>query len=168
MSTLKTVDELTPDDLSAFPVWQFTNAHEHIDETVVRPVKKTPVKSLRGRAVGTQVTLANGAQRWALIGNVDPDNPRLTQHFLTISLFDHGAWFSMARYHDYDAETHGPAAVAEFLGLPLTAVFPIRFDLRRYCVGDSPALAGTIEQEPQERLTRGQVIALAVPPPPKA
>jgi hypothetical protein len=165
---LKTVDELTPDDLDAWAVWQFTNRHEHVDETVVRPVKRTPVTSLTGRGVGTQVLLANGERRWALIANVDPGNPRLTQHFLTIRVFDHGEWFSLARYHDYDADTHGPVALAEFLGLPIAAVFAIRFDLRRYCAGDPAALAGTVEREPQERLTRRQIISLAVPRPASA
>jgi hypothetical protein len=56
MSLLKKVEELTVDDLQAFPVWAYTNSHEEIGETIVRPVKTTPVKNLTGRVVGTQVT----------------------------------------------------------------------------------------------------------------
>jgi hypothetical protein len=163
MNASKPVEQLTVDDLKAFPVWQYTNADEDIGETVVRPVKRLPVTALNGRVVGAQVTLANGSRRWALLGNVDPNNPRLTQHFLTLSVFDQGRWFTMARYHDFDADERGPEAVAAFLGLPTDAVFPISYDVRPYCRGEARALAGTIEKEPRERLTRAQIIALAVP-----
>ena len=163
MSRLKTVEELTVDDLRAFPVWQYTNANEDVGETVVRPVKKIPVKKLSGRIVGTQVRLADGSARWALIGNVDPGNPRLTQHFLTLSILDRDRWFAMARYHDFDAEERGPLALAAFLQLPVEAIFPITYDIRRYCIGDAGALTGRIDAQPKERLTRAQIIALAVP-----
>lgn len=163
MRQLKKVEELTVDDLRAFPVWQYTNTDEHVGETVVRPVQRIPVKTLTGRIVGTQVTLANGSARWALIGNVDAGNPRLTQHFLTLSVFERNRWFTMARYHDFDAKERGPVALAAFLKLSVEAVFPIAYDISRYSVGDAGALIGIIEATPRERLTRAQIIALAVP-----
>jgi hypothetical protein len=86
----KPIDELTPDDLRRFPVWQYTNSDESVDETVLRAIRRTPVKSLDGRVIGIPVTLANGSDRWAIIGNVDLRNPRLTEHFLTVSLLDRG------------------------------------------------------------------------------
>jgi hypothetical protein len=69
----------------------------------------------------------------------------------------------MARYHDFDAKTHGPRSLAKFLRLPLSSVFPISYDISAHCVGDRVALVGTIEARPKERLTRAQIIALAVP-----
>jgi hypothetical protein len=163
MSLLKKVEELTGDDLQAFPVWEYTNSHEEIGETIVRPVKTTPVKSLTGRVVGTQVRLANGIAMWALLGNVEGTNPRLTQHFLTLSVFADGRWFTMARYFDFDSDVRGPRALSAFLRLPIDAVFPISYDIGGYCVGQRAALVGTIETEPRERLTRAEIIALAVP-----
>jgi hypothetical protein len=150
-------------DLNAYAVWEYANEDEKRGETAVRPVKKTPVKNLAGRLVGTQVRLANGTDVWALIGNVDASNPRLTQHFLTLSVLRNGRWFSMARYHDFDSNERGPQALATFLGLRLDEVFPISYDISRFCVGTSAALIGTIEKEPPEKLTRAQIIALAVP-----
>jgi hypothetical protein len=129
----------------------------------VRPVKQIPVKALSGRVVGAQVELANGSARWALLGNVDSSNPRLTQHSLTLSVLDHSRWFTMARYHDFDSDERGPDALAAFLELPTDAVFPISYDIRRHCRGEPDALAGTIEKQPRERLTRAQIVALAVP-----
>ena len=43
-------------------------------------------------------------------------------------------------------------------------VFPIHYDIRRLCKGDPAALAGSVEKRPKERLTRSQIIGLAVPP----
>lgn len=157
----KKVEEMTAADIEAFPVWQYTNSDEP-GETVVRPIKKTPVKNLNGRLVGTQVRLANGSNAWALIGNVDPSNPRLTQHFLTLSVFRKGKWFTMARYHDFDSEERGPDALAAFLGLQVTEVFPISYDISRFSLGELGALVGVIEKEPLEKLTRAQIIGLAV------
>ena len=136
----KKIEELTIADLEAFQVWQYANDEEKHDETAVRPVKKTPVKNLKTRFVSTQVLLANGAAVWALIGNVDASNPRLTQHFLTLSVLRKGRWFTMARYHDFDSNERGPQALATFLGLRVDEVFPISYDISRFCLGDSAAL----------------------------
>jgi hypothetical protein len=159
---VKKLEDLTPADLENFPVWQYVNSDKS-GETLVRPVKKMPVKSLTGRVVGTQVRLANGASVCALIGNLDADNPQLTHHFLTLSIFRNGRWFTMARYHDFDASERGPQALASFLSLQINEVFPILYDIGRFSLGDRAALTGTIEAEPREKLTRAQIIALAVP-----
>jgi len=120
------------------------------------------VKSLVGCLVCTQVRLANGLRVWALLGNIDAMDPRQTQHFLSISVFHGEQRFSLARYHDFDSNVRGPQAPAGFLGLPLDEVFPIFYDVSQVCAGESAALAGTIEKEPQEKLTRAQLIAMAV------
>ena len=99
----------------------------------------------------------------ALLGNIDATNPRLTEHFLTLSVYrGDGAVFHMARYHDHDSGERGPDALAEFLKMKKEEVFPITWDVRQYAVGDPAALHGKIEVTPKERLTRAQVIALAV------
>jgi hypothetical protein len=38
----------------------------------------------------------------------------------------------------------------------------VAYDLRRYAIGDAGALVGKIEKEPSEKLTRAELIALAV------
>jgi len=162
IKNVKTVDALKVPDLEAFPVWQYTS-REDVDETIVRPVKRTPVASLTGKVVGSQVVLANGARAWALIGNVDPTNPRMTQHFLTLSVEHNDRWFALARYHDFDFAEHGPEALAQFLNLSVDDVFPITYDIRQVVKGDAAALHGQILKEPRERLSRSEIIALAVP-----
>lgn len=159
---VKPVDSLRAEDLRAFPVWQYTG-REGADETYVRPVKRIPVNSLTGKVVGTRVWLANGEYVWALIGNVDAKNPRLTEHFLTISVERDGKWFGLARYHDFDFTERGPDALARFLGLPVDTVFPLTYDITKVAKGEAAALQGQILKEPRERLSRSEIIAMAVP-----
>ena len=162
ITELKPIESLTVADLAANPIWEYTN-RDGPGETFVRAIKKTPVQTLTGKVIGTQVRLANGIQVWALIGNIDVKNPRLTEHFLTLSIEQGGKWFALARYHDYDYSDRGPKALSRFLGLKIDEVFPLYFDVRRYAHGDPAALANSILKEPRERLSRSDIIALAVP-----
>ena len=96
----KRVEDLTVADIAAAAVWQFTNSDEHIGETAVRPIKKTPVKNLNGRLVGVQVRLANGSNVWA---DMDGSNNLQTHRlyldtvdsvFARISSAGTAAWFT--------------------------------------------------------------------------
>jgi hypothetical protein len=162
IENVKPVDSLRVPDLKAHPVWQYAN-REGNDETTVRPVKQVPVKNLLGKVVATQVLLANGQRVWALIGSVDSNSARLTEHFLTLSVERDGRWFTLSRYHDFDYAENGPQALAHFLGVPVDDAFPIAYDIREYAKGDAGALMGQIRKEPRERLSRAEIIAMAVP-----
>ena len=56
---LKPIESLSVGELEASPIWQYAS-NDGAGETLVRPVKKMPVKNLAGKVVGTQVRLANG------------------------------------------------------------------------------------------------------------
>jgi hypothetical protein len=157
---IKFVEDLSVADLKRYPVWEYLNDDE-IGETAVRPVKELPAKSLSCSVVGTQIQLANHALVWALIGNVDSNDPRRTQQFLVLSVFQE-RWFHLARYFDFDFNERGPHGLADFLRLPVNDVFPITYDLRPFSIGERAALTGTIEIEPQERLTRSELLALSL------
>lgn len=130
---------------------------------MVRPLKKLPARSLTATLVGADVRLASGMKVMALLGNIDATNPRLTEHFLTLSVYrGDGVIFHMARYHDVDSDTRGPDALAAFLKMKKEEVFPIAWDIRQLAIGDPTALHGEIEATPKERLTRAQIIALAL------
>ncbi|HTU66679.1 MAG TPA: hypothetical protein VMF52_12060 [Steroidobacteraceae bacterium] len=155
------LEELRPVDLETNPVWEF-DLGEGSDETAICPVADVPVGHLEGRFVGTRVVLVDGQQVWAILGNVTPDDHRLTQHFLMLSIERNGTWFHLARYHDHDYERNGPAALAVFLDREISSVFPISYDIRDVVAG-GVALRGEIRAEPSERLSRSELIALAVP-----
>lgn len=159
----KPVEDLRECDLVACPVWQYANDDE-LGETVVRPVRRTPVTSLSGRLVATHVKLASGELIWATIENIDLQDVRLNEHYLTIALLWKGKWFTLARYHDPDARSHGPSALARFLGKRIEDVFPIHYDISDHAKGPREVVKGVVNAEPKTRLTRSQIIALAVPP----
>lgn len=163
MKDSKRVSALSVVDLGKCPVWKFAQSDDD-GEPLVLPVSKVPVSSLAGKLIGTKVRLGNGTEAWAVIGNVDGNNRRLNQHFVAISIEREGHWFHLARYHDREYGDYGPEQLSRFLNLSVDDVFPISYDLRAYAVGDPDALRGTIPREPLERLTRAQVIALAIPP----
>ena len=157
------VDSLTAEDFAKSPVWRFTGS-DTPDETYMTPVRRLPARRLDGCIVASPIRLANGTVLTGVLGNLDSANPRLTEHFLTLSVFrPDGAQFYLARYHDFDAAERGPDALAAFLGLSLNAVFPITYDVSSIVAGPPESLHGTITAEPRERLTRAEVIALAVP-----
>jgi hypothetical protein len=156
---IKPVEALTVADFRAHPVWEYLNDDE-IGETMVQPVETIPVESLDNRLIGAQVRFANASRVWALIGNFDVTNPRSTQHFRTLSIDRSGKWFQLARYHDVDFAKRSPEALARFLGLHVDDVFPITVDVRRYVRGDPAALTAIVLKEPQEKLTREEILAL--------
>lgn len=156
------VSSLRPGDFETNPIWRFVTGDEP-DETWVMPLATRRVSSLAGKVLGTEVTLADGTRHGAMFGNVSPENPELTEHFLSVSLFVNRKWFHLARYHDFDARTRGPRALAAALKRPVNKVFPIRYDLRPYFRKPPSWLEGAILQEPRQRLTRAEVMGLAVP-----
>ncbi len=158
----KAIRSLKISDLEKHPVWQYTLEAKG-DDTTVRAIKGLPVSNLTGKVVGTLVRLANGNRVWGLVGNLDAKNPRMNEHFVTLSIERNGHWFDLARYHDIDYLGHGPDALARFLELPLDEVFPITFDVRKYVKGEPPTLLGTLPKEPRVRLSRAEIIAMAVP-----
>jgi hypothetical protein len=156
------VTKLRPADLKVHPIWRFV-ADDDPDETYVMPAAASRVRRLLGAIVGTEVTLADGSRRWALFSNVDTENPDFTEHFISVSLFVEGRWFHLARYHDFDATRRGPRTLAAALRRTIAEVFPISYDLRSYVRNAPPWLKGALHRSPRQRLTRAQVIALAVP-----
>jgi hypothetical protein len=162
MTDPRPVDALTPTDLARAPVWEFVDDDSQPDETYVRLVSELPVESLDGRVAATEVTLRNGRRLWTTVGNVDLRGARSTHHFLKLSLYIDDAWFHLARYHDFDVAERGPVALARRLGLQLSDVFPIKYDLSQVAMGDPDVVRGAVLAEPSERLSRAQLVALAV------
>ena len=62
-----------------------------------------------------------------------------------------------------DYGVRGPQALARFLGFPVDDVFPISYGVRKCVKGHPAALAGSILREPRVRLTRAEIIGMAVP-----
>lgn len=155
------VESLTVAHVKAHPVWEFIN-DDQAGDTLVRPVSQLPVMDLDGRLVGCEVTLASGTLVWSLLGNIDVNSPRSTEHFVSVSIFSAGGRFYLSRYHDLGYATNGPAQLAAFLDLKVNEVFPIHYDVSAYARGNAAALRGAIRSSPRERLSRSELIGLAL------
>jgi hypothetical protein len=160
-SKIKPVDALSVTDLQQCPVWRFADG-KGADETFVEPVSEIPVTDLAGMIVGSLVTLNNGRRIWGTLGNITVDSEIQTKHLITISVTNSAKWFTLARYHDFDFKDMGPAAMARFLEMTVRDIFPISYDIRDCAIGEPAALAGSIPELPQERLTRAELIALSI------
>jgi hypothetical protein len=157
------VGEIPYIQLAEHRVWEFMPESAERDETWVRPVSRLPVHSLSGRIVVSSVRLANGEEVLALIGNVELNDPAKNDHFLSLCVLKpSGERFHLARYHDVAYKREGPEALAEFLGLSLEEVFPIEYDLSSIARGEPESVKGIIPLKPRVRLSRSELIALAV------
>jgi hypothetical protein len=155
------LNSLTVADFKSYKIWTYAPCKDN-DETCVRPVKRDLVSDLTGKLVATQVTLANKYKPWAIIGNIDLANKRLTKHFVTLTLEHNSQWFHLARYHDHDYHERGPKQLAEFLNLKVNEIFPIFYDVSASVSCEKAAATGLILLEPDEKLSRAEIISLAV------
>jgi len=159
----KIISRLGVKDISKHPVWEFENQDTNArSDRRIRPIVDLPVKSLAGRLVGTQVQLASGEMRWAVLSNITLTNPKKSAHFLTAWIEDHGQWFELARYFDVDYRRRGPEQLAQFLGMGMAEVFPISYDISSLAEGPPGVLRGHIDKDPHERLTEDEIVALAI------
>jgi hypothetical protein len=159
----KPVNQLTPEDLKMFPVWEYDldgEALEGRDETWVRPVELFPVTDLSNRVIGVSVTLHNGSRSVACLGNVALGCEVATREFLTLSLWHRSRWINLARYFDVDYAQRGPQALSQCIGLPVAEVFPILYDISEHARGVDAVLRSRIEAEPTQRLSEGERMSL--------
>lgn len=131
-------------------------------DPLVTPVKELPAESMINRLAGTKLRLADGTELWAILGNISPENPVATKHFLTVAIYRKGKWFDLARYHDVDFARRGAAALAGFLNKRISEIFPISFDLTPLVLGKREALAGQIDHDPSARLSTDDLIRLSL------
>jgi hypothetical protein len=158
----KPVTDLTAEDLTRFPVWEFDLGGESRsgqNETWVVSVPDLPVSSLSNRVAGVALRVG-GRELVGLLGNIHLDDPRSTREFATLSVWGGGAWFHLARYFDFDRVQRGPEQLAEFLAMTVAQVFPICYDLSGVAVGHPEVVRGQIVAEPEVRLSASQRMAL--------
>jgi hypothetical protein len=158
MKKMHTMD-LTIADMHRYPVWEYA---QDDDETRIVPVRSWPVHTLTNRLVATQVRLLSGRQIWAMLSNIDLKSQISTQHFITLTLKLGRAWFSLARYHDFDYEQRSPAALSKVLRMDINEIFPSAFDVRKLVYRGKASAHGLIPKEPVKRLSEDELLDLAV------
>ena len=128
LRTRKPIDELQPEDLDAFPIWEFAldeEENEEQDETWVRPVpSKVIVPDQYSLTVAAKFLTASGE---AISGAVDVTTAEEFE-------FGHGALLCNGKYIFVPSAAFPGAkeernAVALALGMPVKEVFPLKFTL---------------------------------------
>jgi hypothetical protein len=157
---MKHLLDLHEGDLKSTFVWVGSTSDR--DETSIRPATRSSLKSIEGKIVACSFRLNNGAELVGVMSNLT-NNVSRNAHLANAALLIEGKWFFLARYHDAEFKTHGPAVVALRLKLPLGKIFPITYEVLHRFNPPSAAQRGVIHAKPKNKLTRKQIIELAVP-----
>lgn len=153
---------LTKSLLRAERVWEFCG-NNWKGKRLVRPVKELPIADAANCLLGCELTLADGTKVYGHITNLSLTSSEENQHFLTLSVFAGGEAVRLARYHDADFAERGPGALARKLGKREDEVFPISFDMSEIAVGAPGCVRGRILKEPQQKLSREQLLGRRAP-----
>jgi len=157
----KPIAALTIADLRRHSVWTYVD-DDTPDETYVTPLTTRPVCDFSNVVFGTEIRLANGHRHWALLAGLHGKDVRANEQLLGLVVIRHKERFNLARYHDVDYARRGPAALAAWLGLAVSDVFPISYDIRAVATGLPGVVQGTIPQVPQAPLSQSERIAIAL------
>jgi hypothetical protein len=139
LRTRKPVDALTPDDLAAFPIWEFAIDEEDEpdrDETWVRPVKAARVP--RGRAslsVAADVETASGLRCDGFVGISTIEAVEIDALVLLVG----GKYLFLSARHP---ETRTELCAA--LGVRESEAFPLRYRLRILIRGERALREGVV------------------------
>jgi hypothetical protein len=155
------VEDLTEELFRNHPVWEFIPEDE-CGDTGLRPVESSPVSCTEGRLFGGKFRLADGSEVLGYLGNFSSTDKDHNAHFLTLSIFVDGTVKHLSRYHDFDFVERGPSWLAQKLGKKEEEVFPISYDFSDVATGREECLRGSIPREPEIKLSKNELIRLAV------
>jgi Zn-dependent protease len=144
----KRLHELTPEDFRAYPVWEYgpeVEGESGDRETWVWSVEQHPVTDLSSRFIGTTVTLNNGMQLPACLGNVALQDEEATQALLALNVWHQNEWVGLRCDNDTGEPQSGEESFARQLGLTMDEVFPMHYDIAAHASGLKSVVRGTIE-----------------------
>jgi hypothetical protein len=138
LNTRKPIDQLKPQDLVAFPIWEFASDEEEVDgqdETWVRPVEETVVrKGLWSLSVAADFRTRSGAEFPGLVSVSTAEGVEL----------GHGAVLAHDKYIFVGSGAlFDGSQVASELNLPIGDVFPLAFTLKVLVTGEKRHRTGT-------------------------
>lgn len=156
------VEEITYEDWIKYPLWEFISESEFQDETYMLPSIQLPVENFDGRLLSCPIILSNGQVCHGLLGNINTTNTEFNPHLITLSFVIPDGRFNLARYHDYDYHQNGPESLAEFLGLPISEIFPISYAFDPSILIGATGITEYLDQVPEKKLSRAEIIELAL------
>lgn len=135
LQTRKPVDQLQPEDIAVFPIWEFASdeeENEEQDETWVRPVPSKVIGlDLYSLTVAADFQTASGEVISGVVGVTTADAFE----------FEHGVLLHQGEYVFVPSSGGAGArkereAVALALGMSVKQVFPLKFTLRVLVEGE--------------------------------
>lgn len=142
LETRKPIDELRPEDLAAFPIWEFASdeeENEEQDETWVRPVSAKAIgPDLYSLSVAADFHTASGQVLGGFVGVTTAEEFECS----------HGVLLHAGNYlfiPSGEFEVAERSAFANALGMETAQVFPLRFSLKVLVQGESTARAGEFQ-----------------------
>jgi hypothetical protein len=136
LRTRKPINQLQPEDLAAFPIWEFATdeeGNEEQDETWVRPVESKSVgPHLYSLSVAAEFQTASGQ---AITGFVGVTTAEAFE-------FGHGVLLHQGKYifvpsAEYPHAKKEHKVIALALGMEESQVFPLKFALRVVVQGEA-------------------------------
>lgn len=142
--TRKPVEQLTPDDFAAFPIWEFAIDNPDQDETWVRPVDASTVPvDAYSLLVAADFTTASGQPLQGFLGVTTAGVLHIAQPILLAN----------GRYLPYlptaaaflQPTSHAGEWLAAQVGLPVAELFPLRYTLRVVIDGEAAPRSGSFD-----------------------
>jgi hypothetical protein len=144
LASRKPIDQITVQDIVAFPIWEFAMNEEHLegrDETWIRPVRAVAVPhNAYSLSVAADFTTRTGKIFPGIIGVTTAEELE----------FGHGALLVEGNYlfvptSQFFLAPHARAELATALGETENDVFPLRFTLRVCLEGENAPRTGSFE-----------------------
>jgi hypothetical protein len=159
---MKFSDDLTADDFKAHAVWREISLEPGARGWKMKPVAKRPLADPSKCWIGSTCWFANGDKHFLVLSFINNHNALLNRHVTTLMAFTLTGQLRLCRYFGPEVRERGAAPFASAFGLPVPAVFPVKYDLRGIVSGDGAALCGQIEEPPDPPLSQREVMKLIV------
>ncbi|HWQ90233.1 MAG TPA: hypothetical protein VN673_01085 [Clostridia bacterium] len=152
LKTRKPVNELTVEDLQAFPIWEFATDEEGVegqDETWVRPVRRNQVPmEAYSQLVAADFSTADGVRLQGFMTVTTADGIEITPGAVLGEGFYRvlpGMSEERAREEGLSWAIQSRKEIVEALGGSPASVFPMAYELRIAIRGEKALRSGVVE-----------------------
>jgi len=147
LDTRKPIDQLTPEDFGAFPVWEFAldeESNPDQDETWVRPIDTSAVPAdAYSLLVAADFTTSSGQPLQGFVGVTTAGALQIDQPIL-LANGSYLPYLPSAVAFLQPQPTAGEWLAAQ-LGLSVAELFPLRYTLRVVIDGEAAPRSGTFD-----------------------
>jgi hypothetical protein len=156
----KIMSELRINDFMKYPVWEWDLRSD--TDCTIKSIDKYPVSEMSNRIVGTYCKTNSNDEIFCVISNIDLEDPKATDLFITISVMEEDREFYLARYFDVDYDRNGPESLSKWLNKKMEDIFPISWDISKIVSGKSIVKRGIINSIIKNKLTEEEIMKFSL------